>query len=324
MHSGQLSQGPPFYTTDVVQKIAGRSFANQTEYASWVLNMSPEQSIQLALANSDSHSGGYRPNELICFRDHREVAPDVWVPFREDRAFTHPVAGRPGRRKYIRLWAAVQKVRTDFELSETIARLEPKDGDRVGQDQRFGLPAGYEYRADRTPREMLELVAAERQTPAMQGFLGSLTWPIENQVGRAAPELPAVGWIGSPPARLAGKPYLVHFWANWSDSCKDDFPALKDLAAEGVTIIGIHPAGTPAGDVKKAAEEARLNFPTLLAVENAPRHFDQRIAGFPVWMFPYYVLVDSQGKVAAHGSLSPELIARFRALSSEKSEEQSK
>jgi hypothetical protein len=36
------------------------------------------------------------------------------------------------------------------------------------------------------------------------------------------------------------------------------------------------------------------------------------------------VLVDSQGKVAAHGSLSPELIARFRALSSEKSEEQSK
>ncbi len=73
----------------------------------------------------------FGPNELMRFRDYREVASGVWIPFREDRAWTHSAEkGRHGR-KYIHLWVAVQEVQTDLDLAETIQKLQPRDGDEV-------------------------------------------------------------------------------------------------------------------------------------------------------------------------------------------------
>jgi hypothetical protein len=119
----------PFFKNKAVEKIAGRSFANQTEYANWAGVMSYDHAIQIAMVSSDTYAGLHKPNELVRFRDYREVAPGVWVPFREDRVFTHSATSSSERRKFIRLWAAVQEVRVDIDLTETIERLKPKDGD---------------------------------------------------------------------------------------------------------------------------------------------------------------------------------------------------
>jgi len=55
--------------------------------------------------------------------------------------------------------------------------------------------------------------------------------------------------------------------------------------------------------VKKVLEEWRLGYPTFVASQDASRASDRKIAGYPVGIFPYYVLVDSQGNLAGHGSL---------------------
>jgi thiol-disulfide isomerase/thioredoxin len=289
-------------------------FSDRTEYASWVSNMSPEQALQLAIYSSETYTGVYGPNELICFRDYREVAPGVWIPFREDRAFTHRVGASRDRHKYIRLTLAVQEVRTDLELADTIRTLSPAPGERIQQDTRFGLPLTYDYSLDRTPRDCLKMVDAERRKPEGRGWLGHLTWPIEQELGAAAPALPANGWLGGRPPKTGGKPYLLHFWAAWADGCKEDFPALKQLSADGAIVLGIHPAETPADIVARIIKDEEFSYPTLLAPAHEPDQTDQRIAGFPVWQFPYCVLVDAQGKIAAHGSLDPGLLAKFAEL----------
>ncbi len=305
----------PFYKTEIVEKITGRSFATVQEYQQWIRSASDQQSTELAAAWNKTHFESFKPNELIRFRDYREVAPNVWIPFREDRAFTHSAGAAGNRFKYIRLWVAVQDARTDFDLTETIQKLQPKEGEHV-QDQRFGVPVEYNFQRDRTQREILELVDAKRQKYISDAALRTITAPVEELVGKPAPELAGEGWIGGERPKVEGNPYLLHFWATWCGPCKNDLPLLKKLAAEGVQIIGMHPAGTPAEEVAKVISDQQLGYATLLA--SAKGADDRKISGYPVAMFPYCVLVDSEGSVAGHGRLGNELMAKFRALTKDK------
>jgi thiol-disulfide isomerase/thioredoxin len=125
---------------------------------------------------------------------------------------------------------------------------------------------------------------------------------------------------------VKGKPYLLHFWATWCGPCKADLPRVQALAEKGLLVLGMHPAGTPAADVEKAIRDYKLTYPTFLASKGAgvaerPAPFapaprvpagqapppPPTIAGYPAGMFPYCVLVDAEGRVAAHGLLSQML-----------------
>jgi thiol-disulfide isomerase/thioredoxin len=303
----------PFYTTEQARKISGRSFSSQQEFQEWSAGISAQQSIELTRALNEAHFASYKPNELIRFRDYREVAPGVWIPFREDRAFTHSAGESRNRFKYIRLWVAVQDARTDVDLTDTIEKLQPEDGEQI-QDQRFGVVVSYKFLRDRTQGELLELVDAQRQKQAAgDAALQQIVAPIEELVGKAAPELPVEGWIGGNRPELAGKPYLLHFWATWCGPCKNDLPRLKEMASQGVQIIGIHPAGTPAEDVGKVINDQELDYPTWLASAKTGEG-ERKIGGYPAGVFPYCVIVDGKGRVAGHGSLGPELVAKLHAL----------
>ena len=78
-------------------------------------------------------------------------------------------------------------------------------------------------------------------------------------------------------------------------------------------VIGMHPAGTSAEEVGKVISDQELGYPTFLASAKL-RDGDRKIGGYPAGMFPYCILVDGEGRVAGHGSLGPELMAKFRAL----------
>lgn len=104
----------------------------------------------------------FGPNELIRFRDDREIAPGVWIPFREDRAFTHGADNDRSKHKYIRLWVSVDEVKTGMDLTEIVQASEPKEGERI-QDQRFGVVVNYDFRRDRSQAELLDLVKAARE-----------------------------------------------------------------------------------------------------------------------------------------------------------------
>ena len=294
-----------FYESEAVQRIAGRKFASQFDYSNWHSGEATGDQLQeVAIAWSELYpepvSATIEPNELVVFDDYREVSPGVWLPFREDRTFPHASEKVKGKKLLIRSELRVQEVRTNLDLADQCAQLLPKEGDPV-QDQRFLVPINLVYRASQRDEAIRKLAEAE-YNKRLEGrkFLDRLIQPIAAMIGKPAPPLPTSGWIGGQPPGVAGKPYILHFWATWCGPCKNDLPRLEALARKGVIILGMHPSGTPAEDVKNAVLEQRLGYPTFLATAKN----SAKIADYPSGIFPYYILIDAAGQVAGHGSLS--------------------
>lgn len=315
-----------FFKSEAVERITGKKFATQREYSEWHRaeheDLTKELQLQLKLAWAETQDfETARPSLLVRFRDYREVAPGVWWPFHEDRT-----QGFPDDKGFQCMLSKyrVQEIRTDVDLERRVSELLPKEGEPV-QDQRFATVVQYEYSADRTQKEILALVdAALQQRQQDAESFARLQEPYQQLIGKPAPDLPTEGWVGGQPPKLAGKPHLIHFWAVWCGPCKNDYALLSQLAENGATIVGLHPSGTESEDVEGAMQEAKLGYPTYVASDDRPGDGDHRIAGYPANMFPYYVLVDAKGKVAAHGSLrgnNGEIIARLRELREQSSSE---
>jgi thiol-disulfide isomerase/thioredoxin len=304
-----------FFKTDTVQRIAGQTFASPQAYGTWLTNEASEDQLrQISLAWWERCSLDFptnaRPNELVQFDDYREVAPGVWLPFREVRTFPHASETEKGKSLLRRSELLVEEVRTDLDLANRYAQLLPREGQRV-QDQRFSTPVNYDYRADRPDEDIRQQADAEyRKQLEGQEVFQRLVQPLEAMVGRPAPALPAAGWIGGPRPDVAGKPYLLRFWATSCGPCKSDLPSLQNLAERGAVIVGMHPSGTPAEEVEKVLRDQSWDCPTFLSPGGEGDASPPKIGGYPVGVFPYYILVDAQGRVAGHGFLS-ELREKF-------------
>jgi len=303
------------YEVDAVRRIAGETFASQTEYTNWMLNeASVDQLIQVHLVwlelNPTSSPSKIRLNELVLFDDYREISPGVWLPFREVRAFPHASETAQNKNMLRRSELRVEAVKTDLNLADRFAQLLPKEGDRV-QDQRFIVPIDYQYRASQADEEIRKLAVAEYEKRLKgQEVFKRLVQPVAAMVGKPAPALPTSGWIGQQPPDLTGKPYVLHFWATWCGPCKNDLPRLKALAERGATILGMHPSGTSREEVEKFIRDQQLGYPTFLATDKNSDASNPKIAGYSAGVFPHCILVDAQGRVAGHGSLS-ELLRTF-------------
>jgi thiol-disulfide isomerase/thioredoxin len=311
----EVEASKDFYNSKSIRRIAGRAFDAQRDYGHWLREEAGEdQLIRVAVAYSELRSGAdpsrIRPNELVLFDDYREIAPGVWLPFREDRAFPHASETVRGRQQLRRSELRVESVRTDLDLTERLAGLKPRDEDPV-QDQRYVTPVDLAYRAEHTDAEIRKLAEAE-YSRRLEGaaIVRRLVEPIGAMVGKPAPELPAEGWVGNRPPGLAGRPYLLHFWATWCGPCKGDMPRLKSLAGRGVIVLGMHPPGTSREEVERVIHDHQLGYPTFLAETKNDAAPAEKIGGYPAGIFPYCILVDAEGRVASHGSLS-ELLKRF-------------
>jgi len=123
-------------------------------------------------------------------------------------------------------------------------------------------------------------------------------------VGRQAPELQLDQWrFGKRRlAELRGKVVLLDFWATWCGECLDAVPVTnalrEELADEPFEVVGLcAPKG--AEDYAATLSESGLAFPTGVDTDGDM----QRAFGVPRW--PYYVLLDADGVIAAAG-LHPE------------------
>lgn len=127
----------------------------------------------------------------------------------------------------------------------------------------------------------------------------------DEAVGATAPTLTGASFDGTPITIAPGHPTLVVFLAHWCPHCQREVPVLVQWAKDG----GV-PAGLDVIGVATATTDQRDNYPPSdwLAREGWPWPVmaDSPSADALIAMggdaFPFFVLLDAQGKVVARQS----------------------
>ena len=300
-----------------LKEITGVEFSTTEEYYEWgkknEANISAQQGWEQAVAWTTASDWSEQTAKLLVrFRDYREIAPGIMWPFREDRVQT--MAKRKGKFLCGRTFVDVKEIHLDEDLTDKVNALRPKEGEEI-QEVRAGEIVRYKFSKDQTDEEIKKLadIYLEKQKELGRERVRRFkSWEkqredFEDMVGKPAPILPAKDWINGAPPKLAGKPYLIHFWATQYGPCNNDWPILKQLVEAGATVVGAHPSGTSPEDVSAAIKDAKLPYPTYLSPKDESAD-SSSIAGYPAKVFPYCVLVDGKGIVVAHGMIADNFL----------------
>jgi thiol-disulfide isomerase/thioredoxin len=122
-------------------------------------------------------------------------------------------------------------------------------------------------------------------------------------VGVIAPVLTGQGFTGNKITTTPGAPTLLVFLAHWCPHCQREVPLLVQwnrdgLVPSGVDVIGIATSSDPASPNFPPSEWlAREEFPALWPVMTDSGE-KTAAAAMGVSGFPFFVLLDSNGKVA--------------------------
>ena len=129
----------------------------------------------------------------------------------------------------------------------------------------------------------------------------------DKAVGMAAPILTGAGFTGNKIVTTPGAPTLLVFLAHWCPHCQREVPLLVQwnrdgLVPSGVDVIAVATSTDPASPNFPPSEWlAREEFPVLWPV--MADSAEKTAAGaMGVSGFPFFVLIDSSGKVAFRGS----------------------
>ena len=129
----------------------------------------------------------------------------------------------------------------------------------------------------------------------------------DKAVGMTAPILTGAGFTGNKIVTTPGAPTLLVFLAHWCPHCQREVPLLVQwnrdgLVPSGVDVIGVATSSDPASPNFPPSEWlAREQFPALWPVM-ADSAEKTAANAFGVSGFPFFVLLDADGKVAFRGS----------------------
>lgn len=302
-HLHYIFQGdfPGLHQTKSLQAIATEAFDSPQEALAWVKALPQDQQHALWAQWAKEFEDDLYPIHLAVFSDYRKIAGEIELPFLEEHATWRHNLKDPNRFDYSLRTTRILETSTKTDLAEWEAELVPQPGDQI-LDRRYHLPVLYDYDPERNNSEILAMVdAAQEELAQRETEFARLTAPVEEMIGNAAPNLPSEGWIGDAPD-IKGKPHLLAFWATWCGPCKNDVPSLNELAAN-FTVIGVHPGGTVEDQIRKRVETEAMAYPSVIGEPDT-----QGILGYPVKVFPYYILVGKNGNVAAHNFSLKEVL----------------
>jgi thiol-disulfide isomerase/thioredoxin len=92
-----------------------------------------------------------------------------------------------------------------------------------------------------------------------------------------------------------GKVVIVNFWATWCPPCRAEIPdliALQDKYRDQVVVVGISEDEGPVEDVRRFAQEHRINYPIAMVT---PAHRDIFTG---ITALPTTFVLDTQGRLA--------------------------
>lgn len=100
-------------------------------------------------------------------------------------------------------------------------------------------------------------------------------------------------------AQLAGKVVVLNAWASWCGPCKEEVPALVDLASSldpaVATVVGLNVSDDPTA-AAAFASEFDMPYPSI---EDPKGAILPTIPGVPPAALPSTVVIDQQGRIAA-------------------------
>lgn len=178
------------------------------------------------------------------------------------------------------------------------------DGARVPVAQQQQVPETKS--GDATPQAK-EIVFPEHAFPKEWNFYPEkpdVQANLRRNVGRVVPPLQVGDFIGEGGAKdlaeLRGKPILLDFWGTWCGPCRASIPHINEIAEKhkgALHVLGIH-STRQADQMGETAKKLQMAYPTAADLGNRT----SSMLGVQWW--PFYVLIDSQGKLRAAGMSS--------------------
>lgn len=99
---------------------------------------------------------------------------------------------------------------------------------------------------------------------------------------------------------LAGKPYIVNFFASWCPPCRHEIPDMvalqKKYAAKGFTFIGVAVSDSPES-IKAFVTKAGINYPVMMGDDRTVGAFNGYVRG-GIRSIPTSFVVNSRGEIA--------------------------
>ncbi len=264
--------------------------------------------------------------------DLREIAPGVWYPFRitEMSLDTTAMLSQGWVVLHSRRETTIESASLPARVDEAIFRDVPvRAGTNVEVLDEHGRLVGNTVQAeDGVPafdqKSYLKLLLARDKPRTNLGVQRADDRKRAELVGEPVPDfLDGMTWVGGEPPTwpdLRGKLVILVFWAEWDNEGRDDLAQLGRLLREhpkdGPIVIGIHPPGGEPAEIRRAAEDQHLAFPTGV---NTPAPEGAGAAGvlfdsLVVPSVPYAVVVNGEGKIVDLGPIGDVLVRCKRLI----------